>query len=136
MWRWGCLVGSKTKSSGCPLYLQAGTGRCCPGKFPPDPEGSIFELFAWYRWKREWDRVCVCLLAQDWGGTGVALPQGMLKPGCYSWCVLGCGAVVQAAAGRELGGCCTARCASRSRSCMAAFSRSVHGGERLRLHLI
>lgn len=29
-----------------------------------------------------------------------------------------------------------AKRASQSRSCMAAFARSVHGGERLRLHLI
>lgn len=95
-----------------------------------DLVGSISELFVWCRWKRELDRACVCLLAQSWGGTGVALPQGMLKPGCYSWCVPGCGAVVQATAGRELRGCCTARRAGWSRSCMAAFSSSVHGGER------
>lgn len=70
-------MGSKTKSSGCPLYRQAGDvaqGNSLHDGDVAGPEGSISELFAWCSWKREWGRACVCLLAQGWGRTGVALP--------------------------------------------------------------
>lgn len=67
-----------------------------------NPEGSISELCACWRWKRRQGRGCVLLLNR-WLEKGWVLPQGMLKPGCYFWCVLGPQAVVQAAAGRGLG---------------------------------